>query len=852
MSYCHNVSGVGVNFQNGFGPQPGNLMRSRVAAASCVGQCTTTQPCPDSSFPTAGLSKANQSFIAGTPFIVTATASDNGSISKVEFWQGTTLLDTDLTSPYEFTLNAVNAGSFSIIARAYDNCNNQTNSTSRTYTATVTCTDGVKNGTETGIDCGGSCSACQTDPCTGNTAPTVNLTKTNQNFIAGTPFIVPATASDNGSISKVEFWQGATLLGTDNTSPYEYTINSVAAATFTIVARAYDNCGAQTNSTSRTYTATATCTDGVKNGTETGVDCGGSCTACQTGCVNGTLTLVTDNYPSETSWRIRNSSNVIIASGSGYTNKFTTYNINLCLPAGSCLTFTINDAFGDGMCCLQGQGSYKIVFNGQTLISGGQFTNSESKQFCVPGSVTPTCNDGIKNGNETGVDCGGSCPACPTDPCAGNTAPTASLTKPSQSFVAGNPFIVTASATDNGTVSKVEFWQGTTLVGTDNAAPYEYTINSTVAASFTIVARAYDNCGAQTNSTANTYSATATCSDGVKNGTETGTDCGGNCTACQTDPCAGNTAPSVSLSKSNQNFIAGTPFIVTSTASDNGSVSKVEFWNGTTLLATDNTSPFEFTLNSTVAATFTIVARAYDNCGAQTNSASRTYTATSTCTDGVKNGTETGVDCGGSCTACQAGCVNGTLTLITDNYPTETSWRIRNSSNVTVASGSGYSSKFATYNINLCLPAGTCYTFTINDAFGDGMCCLQGQGSYKLVFNGQTLISGGQFTNVENKQFCVPGTSNNFQSEQNGFTVYPNPTNSFVVVKYDGHAENQNSKNAIKLEIFDNVGKMVLSHQNDNNPEFRLHVDHLPIGQYFVRISDVTGILDQTKLVIIR
>ena len=31
-------------------------------------------------------------------------------------------------------------------------------------------------------------------------------------------------------------------------------------------------------------------------------------------------------------------------------------------------------------------------------------------------SATPTCSDGIQNGTETGIDCGGSCPACPIIP----------------------------------------------------------------------------------------------------------------------------------------------------------------------------------------------------------------------------------------------------------------------------------------------------------------------------------------------------------------------------------------------------------------------------------------------------
>jgi hypothetical protein len=718
MSYCHNVSGVGINFQNGFGPQPGNLMRSRVASASCLGQCTTTLPCPDSSFPISGLSKSNQSFIAGTPFVVTATASDNGAVSKVEFWRGTTLLGTDNTSPYEYILNSTTAASFTIVARAYDNCGNQTNSTARTYTATSTCSDGVKNGTETGVDCGGSCTACPIDPCAGNIAPVSSLSKASQSFVAGTPFIVTAAASDNGTVSKVEFRRGTTLLGTDNTFPYEYTLNSTTAASYTIVARAYDNCGAQTNSASRTYTATSTCSDGVKNGTETGVDCGGSCAAC-------------------------------------------------------------------------------------------------------------------------------------SNPCVGNTAPVSSLSKANQSFVAGTLFIVTATASDNGTVSKVEFWRGTTLLGTDNTSPYEYTLNSTTAASYTIVARAYDNCGSQTNSTTRTYTATSTCSDGVKNGTETGVDCGGSCTACS-NPCVGNTAPVSSLSKASQSFVAGTPFIVTAAASDNGTVSKVEFWRGTTLLGTDNTSPYAYTLNSTTAASYTIVARAYDNCGAQTNSASRTYIATSTCSDGVKNGTETGVDCGGSCASCQSGCVNGTLTLVTDNYPLETSWRITNSSNIILASGSGYSSKRTTYNVNLCLPAGSCLNFIINDAFGDGICCTQGQGSYKIVFNGQTLIYGGQFKKIETKQFCIQGTSNSFNLDQIGFNIYPNPTDNMISIQNKAISDNGEDKSEIKIEIFDNMGKVVLSQKNENSPEFRINVEHLPSGQYFVRISAAAGILDHTKLVIIR
>ena len=40
MSYCH-ITNVGINFAKGFGPQPGDLIRNRVAGASCLQVCST-------------------------------------------------------------------------------------------------------------------------------------------------------------------------------------------------------------------------------------------------------------------------------------------------------------------------------------------------------------------------------------------------------------------------------------------------------------------------------------------------------------------------------------------------------------------------------------------------------------------------------------------------------------------------------------------------------------------------------------------------------------------------------------------------------------------------------------------
>src|SRR3989338_3496235 len=73
----------------------------------------------------------NSTYTTPANIIINASASDSdGTISKVEFYNGTALLSSDFTSPYTFTWRNVLAGNYSLSAKAYDNLNAVTTSTS--------------------------------------------------------------------------------------------------------------------------------------------------------------------------------------------------------------------------------------------------------------------------------------------------------------------------------------------------------------------------------------------------------------------------------------------------------------------------------------------------------------------------------------------------------------------------------------------------------------------------------------------------------------------------------------------------------------------------------------------------
>ncbi len=285
--------------------------------------------------------------------------------------------------------------------------------------------------------------------------------------------------------------------------------------------------------------APPTCDDNIQNGDEEGVDCGGSnCAPCPCFDTSVAFTLVTDNYGSETSWTVTNSGGTTVESGSGYANN-TTYNLNWNLPAGD-YTFTINDSYGDGICCAYGTGSYTLTSGGSTIASGGSFASTESKNFCtggttdVPGCTDAsahnydpnattddgsceTCSDNVQNGDETGVDCGGAlCNACPPDPVLGCTDASAHNYDPNATQDNGSCETCSDNVL-NGDETGVDC--GGALC---DACPPDPVPGCTDA-----TAHNYDPNATQDDGSCET------CSDNVQNGDETGVDCGGSlCSPC--------------------------------------------------------------------------------------------------------------------------------------------------------------------------------------------------------------------------------------------------------------------------------------------------------------------------------
>ncbi len=94
-----------------------------------------------------------------------------------------------------------------------------------------------------------------------NILPALTITSpaNNASFTAPASIAIAVNASDaDGTVSKVEFYNGTILLNTDATAPFSYTWSAVDAGTYTITAKATDNLGATTSKSSNVVVTSST------------------------------------------------------------------------------------------------------------------------------------------------------------------------------------------------------------------------------------------------------------------------------------------------------------------------------------------------------------------------------------------------------------------------------------------------------------------------------------------------------------------------------------------------------------------------------------------------------------------
>jgi glucose/arabinose dehydrogenase len=186
-------------------------------------------------------------------------------------------------------------------------------------------------------------------------------------------------------------------------------------------------------------------------------------------------------------------------------------------------------------------------------------------------------------------------------PAAANVPPTVGITSPTNGATFTSPanVTITASASDaDGSVTNVSFFDGGTLLGGTNNAPFALAVILTTG-SHTLTAVAKDNLGLATTSSVVNISVNAA-----------------------------NVPPSVTITNPVDNATFGNTASVTvqiSASDADGSVTNVRLFNGAVLLRTFTTGPYSFS-GTSIAGSFalgtnTVTALATDNLGLTTTSA---------------------------------------------------------------------------------------------------------------------------------------------------------------------------------------------------------------------------------------
>jgi Bacterial Ig domain len=187
-------------------------------ATDSVGGTTTSAPVTvtvAASTSTVKLTSPTVDVVAAPATVaLAAKATASAGVAKVEFFAGGTLLGTSSTSPYQFTWTNASAGLYYLTAVETDMSGGSVTSAPIIFRV--------------------------------DALPVVAITSP----ASGSPFIAPGTinltasaTSASGTISKVEYFQGLTPIGTSTTAPFAVTWTGIPVGPYSVTAEAFDSFG---------------------------------------------------------------------------------------------------------------------------------------------------------------------------------------------------------------------------------------------------------------------------------------------------------------------------------------------------------------------------------------------------------------------------------------------------------------------------------------------------------------------------------------------------------------------------------------------------------------------------------
>ncbi len=396
---------------------------------------TTPDPEPtptENQPPTVSLTSpvGSTNYTAPANVLLSANATDDVLVAKVEFYQGSTKLGEDTTSPYQFMWNNVAAGTYSgIMAKAFDG----QGMVSITQSVSIT----VANSTVPNPD-----PTPEPDPEPGqNQPPTVSVTApaNDAEFQSPANITITADAADSdGTISRVDFYRGATKIGEDSSAPYSFNWQNVGAGEYHISAVAVDNEGEMTGSAAVHLIVNASNQPPTVSVTAPANDAEFQSPA--------NITITAD-----------------AADSDGTISRVDFYRGATKIGEDSSAPYSFN---------WQNVSAGEYHLSAVAIDDGGEMTGSVAVHIVVNASNQP--------------------------PTVSVTAPANNAEFQSPA----NIIITTNATDSDGTISRVDFYRGATKIGEDSSAPYSFNWQNVGTGVYDISAVAIDNGGEMTGSNA--------------------------------------------------------------------------------------------------------------------------------------------------------------------------------------------------------------------------------------------------------------------------------------------------------------------------------------------------------------